>query len=74
VETGIGNWTLEQFKRALREGKSKGLPAARPMLPPMPWFNFTKMTDADVEAIFAYLKSIPAIKNQVPAPVPPLTN
>jgi hypothetical protein len=39
-ETGIGHWTLEQFKRALREGKSKGLPAARPILPPMPWFNF----------------------------------
>ena len=41
-ESGIGNWTLEQFKTALRKGKSKGLPATRPLLPPMPWFNFAK--------------------------------
>lgn len=67
-ESGIGNWTLEQFKMALRQGKSKGLAAARPLLPPMPWFNFAKMTDTDLEAMFAYLQSVPAVKNHVPAP------
>lgn len=70
-ETGIGNWTVEQFKRALREGKSKGLPAARPMLPPMPWFNYAHMTDEDLEAMFAYLQSLPAVHNQVPAAIAP---
>jgi hypothetical protein len=71
VESGIGNWTLDQFKIALRQGKSKGLPAARPLLPPMPWFNFINMPDEDVEAIFTYLQSLPPIKNFVPAPIDP---
>jgi len=43
----------------------------RPILPPMPWFNFARLTDTDLKAIFAYLKSLPPIHNQVPDPVPP---
>lgn len=70
-QTGIGNWTLEQFKTALKKGKSKGLPDARPLLPPMPWFNLVNMPDEDVEAIFTYLQSLPAVSNQVPAPISP---
>lgn len=70
-ESGIGNWTLDQFKIALRQGKAKGLPGARPLLPPMPWFNFAEMPDEDVEAIFTYLQSIKPVKNFVPAPVDP---
>jgi hypothetical protein len=35
----------------------------------MPWQNFAEMTDADLKALFAYLKSIPAIVNKVPDPV-----
>ena len=69
--TGIGTWTEEQFKRALTEGKFKGIEGGRMLLPPMPWFNFTEMKDEDVNAIFAYLKSIPPVKNVVPLPVPP---
>jgi hypothetical protein len=38
-ETGIGNWTEEQFVRAMHEGKAKGLEGARMLLPPMPWQN-----------------------------------
>lgn len=70
-ETGIGNWTEEQFKIALTQGKSKGLENGRPLLPPMPWFNYTNMKDEDVHAIFEYLKSIDPVSNVVPAPVPP---
>lgn len=70
-ETGIGNWTLDQFRKALKEGKYKGLDGARMLLPPMPWPNFIRMTDADVEAIFVYLKSTKPVKNVVPAPIPP---
>jgi hypothetical protein len=70
-ETGIGNWTEDQFKRALTQGKSKGLENGRMLLPPMPWFNFTNMKDEDVHAVYSYLKSINPVENVVPAPVTP---
>jgi hypothetical protein len=37
----------------------------------MPWQNFSQMTDADLKAIFAYLRSIPPIANHVPPPLEP---
>ena len=67
-ETGIGNWTEEQFFRAIREGKSKGLKEARPLLPPMPWFVYRNMSDLDLKSIFAYLKSTKPVENRVPGP------
>lgn len=70
-ETGIGNWTEEQFRKALTEGKSKGMDGTRPLLPPMPWFNYAGIKDEDLKAIFAYLKSTPPVKNAVPNPIPP---
>jgi hypothetical protein len=66
--TGIGNWTEEQFIRALREGKSKGLEEGRPLLPPMPWFVYKNMNDTDLKAIFAYLKTSKPVENRVPGP------
>lgn len=68
--TGIGAWTEEQFFRAMKEGKYKGLENSRPMLPPMPWFNYTNMKDSDLKSIFAYLKTT-KVKNVVPAAIPP---
>ncbi len=70
-QSGIGTWTEEQFKRALTQGKFKGIEGARNLLPPMPWFNFTVLKDEDVSAIFAYLKSIKPRVNVVPQPIPP---
>jgi hypothetical protein len=70
-DTGIGNWTEAQFVKCIREGKSKGLDGSRMLLPPMPWPGIAKMTDADLSAIFAYLQSIPPVKNAVPNPMPP---
>lgn len=70
-ETGIGNWTEEKFKKALTQGKYKGLDNGRMLLPPMPWTNYITMADADVKAIFAYLKSIKPVKNLVPQPITP---
>lgn len=67
-ETGIGSWTFEQFKTAITQGKYKGQENGRPLLPPMPWFNYTEMKDEDLRAIFAYLKSIKPVENVVPAP------
>lgn len=70
-DTGIGTWTFEQFGKALREGKSKGLDGARPLLPPMPWQNFRNLADEDLRAIWAYLRSLPPVQNVVPNPIPP---
>jgi cytochrome c553 len=68
--TGIGNWTEAQFIKAIREGKSKGLDANRPLLPPMPWPQYRNLTDEDLRAIFAYLKSTKPVHNVVPEPKP----
>lgn len=65
-QTGIGNWTEENFIRALKEGKYKGIPNGRTLLPTMPWQNFTNAKVEDLRAIFAYLKSIPPVRNVVP--------
>ena len=48
----------------------KGLENGRQMLPPMPWFNFRNLTDDDLKAMFAYLKSTAPVRNIVPAPLP----
>jgi len=70
-ETGLGNWTFEQFKIAMTQGKHKGMKNGRPLLPPMPWRSFQSLTDEDLRSIFAYLQSIPPVDNIVPEPVPP---
>lgn len=65
-DTGIGNWKYEQFVTAIRKGKYKGLETGRPLLPPMPWQMYRNMTDDDLKAIFAYLRSLPPVNNLVP--------
>ncbi len=65
--TGIGLWTEEIFVKAMRTGKHMG--AGRPILPPMPWMSLSGLTDEDLSAVYAYLKSIPPVKNTVPAPM-----
>jgi len=69
VETGIGSWSEDTFIATLRTGKHLGM--GRPILPPMPWPAFAKLSDADLRAMFAYLRSQPPIANRVPQPVPP---
>ncbi|SFH08030.1 c-type cytochrome [Pontibacter chinhatensis] len=70
--TGIGNWTEKQFFTAIRQGKYKGLENSRMLLPPMPWDMYKNMTDEELSAIYAYLKSTKPIKNVVPAAEPPV--
>ena len=53
----------------MRLGKHLGV--GREILPPMPIPAYKNFNDADLEMIFAYLQSIPAVKNKVPAPLPP---
>jgi hypothetical protein len=73
--TGIGIWTEDMFVKAIKTGKHMG--TSREILPPMPWPSYRNMDDADLKAIFAYLRSIPPIANRVPdsepAPPPPGT-
>ena len=68
-ETGLGKWTADTFMQALRTGKHEGV--GRPILPPMPYPWFAQATDEDLRAIFAYLQSIPPVKNKVPQPIEP---
>lgn len=67
--TGIGALSEEMFIKTLREGKYMGV--GRPLLPPMPWPTIGQMTDEDLKAIYAYLKTINPISNKVPEPTPP---
>lgn len=69
--TGIGSWKEEQFIKAMRTGKVKGIESERMMLPLMPWNVYKNLTDEDLKAIFAYLKSSKPVKNIPPQPVPP---
>ncbi len=70
-ETGIGEWNEEMFIKAMRTGKHQGQPNGRDILPPMPWPDLKDLTDGDLKAIWAYLRSVPPVKNQVPFPLPP---
>lgn len=70
-QTGIGSWTLDNFRKALKEGKFKGLDGSRPLLPPMPWQNFKNLSEEDLAAIFAYLKSTKPVENVVPKAMTP---
>ncbi len=68
--TGLGEWSEQTFINAIRTGKHQGQPNGRDILPPMPWSDYKGATDQDLKAIWAYLRSIPAINNQMPFPVP----
>jgi mono/diheme cytochrome c family protein len=62
--TGIGIWTEQMFMKTIRSGRHWGV--SRPILPPMPWFNYAKMTDEDLKAVYTYLRTLPPVRNQVP--------
>lgn len=55
AETGIGQWSADDFWRAMHNGKSKD---GKFLYPAFPYTNFTRMTRADTDAIFAYLLTV----------------
>lgn len=71
--TGLGTWTEEQWFTCVKQGKYMGLETSRPLMPPMPVTSTMSMTDDELRAIFAYLKTIKPIHNVVPAYMPPVT-
>jgi mono/diheme cytochrome c family protein len=56
--TGLGGWTASDFWRALHHGRSKD---GRLLYPAFPYPNYTQVTRADADAIFAFLRSQPAV-------------
>jgi len=70
-ETGLGTWNARTFVDTIRNARHMG--RGRPLLPPMPAPVYANMTDEDLEGIFAYLQTLPAIQNHVPTPRPPST-
>lgn len=62
----IKEYNEASFIKAMRTGKT---PDGGSILPPMPWQNYAKMTDADLKALFAYLQSLKPVSNKVKPPV-----
>jgi hypothetical protein len=63
-ETGVGNWSDDALARAIREGIGHD---GRALFPMMPYPHYREMSDEDVASVIVYLRSIPPIKNQLPA-------
>jgi hypothetical protein len=66
--TGLGNWTDAQVATAIRTGTR---PDGRILAPIMPYHAFATLTKPDVEAIVAFLRSIPAVRHKAPGPFGP---
>jgi cytochrome c553 len=67
-ETGIGSWSKDDIVRALTTGMS---PGGHQSLPVMPSANYATLDASDLQAIAAYLKSIPAVSRKIPARTAP---
>lgn len=66
--TGIGNWTLAQFDRALREGVGPGgmLPDGRNLYPAFPYTSYQRLSGEDVRDLYAYVMTLKPVSNPVP--------
>lgn len=56
-EAGIGRWNADDFWQALHQGRSRD---GAPLYPVFPYTNYTRITRADADALFAYMRSVPA--------------
>jgi mono/diheme cytochrome c family protein len=61
--TGAGNWSDDTFARAIREGIGHD---ERTLFPLMPYTDYQQMSDEDLASIIVYLRSVPAVRNQLP--------
>src|ERR1700738_1499534 len=62
-ETGIGNWSDDTLARAIREGIGDD---ERALFPAMPYPQFRRMSDEDVASVIVYVRTVPAVRNQLP--------
>jgi mono/diheme cytochrome c family protein len=68
-ETGLGGWSDDQIKAVLTRGVR---PDGSRMLPyPMPWPSYASLSASDLNAVVAYLRTIPPVSNRIPAPTRP---
>ena len=65
VETGIGAWSYPAFERAMREGIHRD---GRHLYPAFPYTHFAKTTDADLQALYAYLMAQAPVRAETPRP------
>jgi nicotinate dehydrogenase subunit B len=63
VETGIGAWSYTAFERAMRQGIGRD---GRHLYPAFPYTHFTRISDADMQALYAYLMAEAPVKAAVP--------
>ena len=63
ADTGLGAWSADEFWRALHHGRSK---SGRLLYPAFPYPNYTRVTRADADAMFAYLQSLPPVAQAEP--------
>jgi len=61
--TGIGDWSLAEFRHAMRHGVSRNGVQS----PVFPYANFARLDDADIEALYAWLRSLPPVDGAPPA-------
>jgi mono/diheme cytochrome c family protein len=62
-ETGIGNWSDDALARAIREGIGND---GRALFPMMPYTNYRQMSEEDLASVIVYVRSVPAVRNQLP--------
>jgi mono/diheme cytochrome c family protein len=69
--TGIGNWSAAAFRRAMRDGVSRD---GEHLYPALPYEHFTRVTDADLDAIYAFLMTRDPVSQETPENklIPPL--
>ncbi len=69
-ETGIGSWSDDEIKRAITQGvrPNHGPLAGKPLGDPMAVNFFKALTPADLDAVVAYVRSVPAVRNATPPP------
>ena len=58
-DTGLGGWSRDAFRRALHEGRSRD---GRLLYPAFPYPHFTRLSDVDVDALWAHLRTVPAVR------------
>ena len=71
LETGIGSWTDDEIKRAITHGErpDKGAQAGKPLAGVMAANFFKALRPGDLDAIVLYLRALPAVRHELPAPV-----
>ena len=63
VQTGIGSWSATDLRRAMQQGTDRN---DAHLFPAFPYTSFTRVSDADISAIYAYLRTLPAVRYRPP--------